>query len=188
MSRVRCKITGKLPGLKDLQTAEEVRENARLVERRLREQRRKPAIERVEPPKLPEPKPKLVKPRPAEPLEPKPISIGQMTVIGIVARHYGVRPEDVVGPRRLRMFVTPRQVAAYVSRELLKRSSPQIGRKLNRDHSTILHAIERIEREAVSDPGLRAKLDDIMGEIEARIAFIERFFGVSTTATENCHG
>lgn len=68
-------------------------------------------------------------------------------IIACIAWHMGVEPSDIIGCRRHEKTVLARTVAAYV---LVKRgnSSAQVGKWLNRDHSTVLHAIGIFERKA----------------------------------------
>ncbi|WP_292019216.1 chromosomal replication initiator protein DnaA [Maritimibacter sp. UBA3975] len=69
-----------------------------------------------------------------------------------VAEHYGVRFSDMIGPKRLRSIARPRQVAMMLSKELTTRSYPDIGRRFGgRDHSTVMHAVKRVEELIKSD-------------------------------------
>lgn len=81
-----------------------------------------------------------------------------------VARHYSVSRADMLSARRTANVVRPRQVAMYLSKKLTGRSLPEIGRRTgNRDHTTILHAVNKIEalRERDTD------LDGVIIAIEA---------------------
>ncbi|QLF69179.1 chromosomal replication initiator protein DnaA [Peteryoungia desertarenae] len=64
----------------------------------------------------------------------------------IVARHYNVSRQELVSNRRTRVIVKPRQIAMYLSKTLTPRSFPEIGRRFGgRDHTTVLHAVRKIE-------------------------------------------
>ncbi|MGW9229904.1 chromosomal replication initiator protein DnaA [Pseudorhizobium sp. NPDC055634] len=64
----------------------------------------------------------------------------------IVARHYNVSRQELVSNRRTRVVVKPRQIAMYLSKTLTPRSFPEIGRRFGgRDHTTVLHAVRKIE-------------------------------------------
>ncbi len=64
----------------------------------------------------------------------------------IVARHYNVSKTELLSNRRTRTIVKPRQVAMYLSKVLTPRSLPEIGRRFGgRDHTTVLHAVRKIE-------------------------------------------
>ncbi|WP_412058979.1 chromosomal replication initiator protein DnaA [Bartonella sp. DGB2] len=64
----------------------------------------------------------------------------------IVARHYNISKQDLLSARRTRTIVKPRQVAMYLAKVLTPRSLPEIGRRFGgRDHTTVLHAVRKIE-------------------------------------------
>ena len=64
----------------------------------------------------------------------------------IVARHYNVSRQELVSNRRTRVVVKPRQIAMYLAKTLTPRSFPEIGRRFGgRDHTTVLHAVRKIE-------------------------------------------
>ena len=72
-----------------------------------------------------------------------------------VAQHFGLRVGDMLGPRKTRAIVRPRQVAMYLCRQLTSRSLPEIGNKFGkRDHTTVIHAINKVEELRSSDPSL----------------------------------
>ena len=63
-----------------------------------------------------------------------------------VAEHFNVRLAEMTSARRARAFARPRQVAMYLSKQLTSRSLPEIGRYFGgRDHTTVIHAVRRIE-------------------------------------------
>ena len=64
----------------------------------------------------------------------------------VVARHYNVSKADLLSARRTRTIVRPRQIAMYLAKMLTPRSLPEIGRRFGgRDHTTVLHAVRKIE-------------------------------------------
>lgn len=82
-------------------------------------------------------------------------------IIRVVADHYGLTPTDIRSGRRERKVVHPRMIATYIARNLTELSYPQIGRFVGgRDHSTAVHAFQKIERliEA-GDTQLQADID-----------------------------
>jgi hypothetical protein len=86
-------------------------------------------------------------------------------VIKAVAYHYGISRNDILSPRRDKDVVRPRQVAAYLSKELTCRSLPEIGRRMDRDHSTIIHSVRRINQRLAEDNGLAEDIAEIKREI-----------------------
>jgi hypothetical protein len=68
----------------------------------------------------------------------------------VVAGSYGLTMEQLMSNRR--DCAWPRQVAMYLSRELTPKSYPGIGRLFNRDHTTVIHACQRVEFKMATDP------------------------------------
>ena len=63
-----------------------------------------------------------------------------------VSEHYNIRLSDMIGPKRVRNYARPRQVAMYLSKKLTSRSLPEIGRRFGgRDHTTVMHGVRKIE-------------------------------------------
>ena len=78
----------------------------------------------------------------------------------IVARHYNVSKQELVSNRRTRVIVKPRQIAMYLSKTLTPRSFPEIGRRFGgRDHTTVLHAVRKIEDLIAKDTKLNHELE-----------------------------
>jgi len=93
-----------------------------------------------------------VYPNPKRILEPE-------QVVALVAEHFSLTLEQMRGPKRDRDIVVPRQIAAYLSREETDASLVRIGAALGgRDHSTIIHACDKIEREMAYDGDLRREV------------------------------
>lgn len=83
-------------------------------------------------------------------------------IIKLVSRHYGVSKPDILSQRRHRSVVWPRQIGMYLSKQLTARSLPEIGRRFgNRDHTTVLHAIRKIEGVISDNPRLREEIEDL---------------------------
>jgi chromosomal replication initiator protein len=76
--------------------------------------------------------------------EPKRVKIEDIQ--RIVAKHYNVQRQDLLSNRRTHNVVMPRQIAMYLAKTLTPRSLPEIGRRFGgRDHTTVLHAVRKIE-------------------------------------------
>ena len=72
-----------------------------------------------------------------------------------VAEHFNVRLGEMTSDRRARAVARPRQVAMYLAKQLTTRSLPEIGRKFGgRDHTTVMHAVRKIEELKGTDPAL----------------------------------
>ncbi|MCM2291589.1 chromosomal replication initiator protein DnaA [Allorhizobium sp. BGMRC 0089] len=78
----------------------------------------------------------------------------------IVARHYNVSRQELVSNRRTRVIVKPRQIAMYLSKTMTPRSFPEIGRRFGgRDHTTVLHAVRKIEELISGDQKLSQEIE-----------------------------
>ena len=88
-------------------------------------------------------------------------------ILKFVSRHYNVSRTDILSARRTRPIVRPRQIAMYLAKTMTPRSLPEIGRRFGgRDHTTVLHAVRKIEAERASDQKLAEELDVIRRMIE----------------------
>ncbi len=77
-----------------------------------------------------------------------------------VAQHFNIRLADMHSARRARAVARPRQVAMYLAKQLTTRSLPEIGRKFGgRDHTTVMHAVKRIEELRQTDATLAEDID-----------------------------
>lgn len=81
-------------------------------------------------------------------------------VLRAVTGHFNVSRADLLSPRRHKSVVYPRQVGMFLAKTLTTRSLPEIGRKFGgRDHTTVLHAVRKIERLVGEDNGVRESVD-----------------------------
>jgi chromosomal replication initiator protein len=96
----------------------------------------------------------------------RPKHLSSRQIIERCAKHYQVSIEDIVGPKRDKDIVVPRQIAMYMLRSELHLSFPKIARELGRkDHTTAIHSVEKIEREQRIDASIR----DALAEIKERL-------------------
>jgi hypothetical protein len=80
----------------------------------------------------------------------------------VVARKYNVRRSDLLCSRRTANIVRPRQVAMYLAKILTLRSLPEIGRHFGgRDHTTVLHAVRKIEARRSNDTALAEEIEGL---------------------------
>ena len=90
--------------------------------------------------------------------EPKRVRIEDIQKV--VGRHYAVSRNDLLSNRRTQVIVRPRQIAMYLSKTLTPRSLPEIGRRFGgRDHTTVLHAVRKIERLLGEDGKLAQEIE-----------------------------
>ena len=85
-----------------------------------------------------------------------------------VAEHYHLKLSDMMSARRAREVARPRQVAMYLAKKLTARSLPEIGRRFgNRDHTTVMHAVKRIEELRAIDRDIDADVNRLTRLLEA---------------------
>lgn len=96
----------------------------------------------------------------------RPKHLSAKQIIERTARHFQIPIEDIVGPKRDKDIVVPRQIAMYMLRSELHLSFPKIARELGRkDHTTAIHSVEKIEKESRIDANIR----DAINEIKERL-------------------
>jgi len=85
----------------------------------------------------------------------------------VVARQYNVSRADLLSSRRTANVVRPRQVAMYLAKILTLRSLPEIGRRFGgRDHTTVLHAVRKIETLAGNDSSFAEEIESLKRQLQ----------------------
>ena len=85
-----------------------------------------------------------------------------------VSDHYNIRLSDMIGPKRVRSYARPRQVAMYLCKQLTSRSLPEIGRRFGgRDHTTVMHGVKRIEELKIQDGQIAEDIEMLRRALEA---------------------
>ncbi|WP_293572958.1 chromosomal replication initiator protein DnaA [Phaeobacter sp.] len=85
-----------------------------------------------------------------------------------VSEYYNIRMSDIIGPKRLRSYARPRQVAMYLCKQLTSRSLPEIGRRFGgRDHTTVMHGVRRIEELKTIDGQIAEDVEMLRRALEA---------------------
>lgn len=98
----------------------------------------------------------------------RPKHLSAKQIIERTARHFQIPIEDMMGPKRDKDIVVPRQIAMYILRSELHLSFPKIAHELGRkDHTTAIHSIDKIEREARADASMRMAISEIKEHLYA---------------------
>ena len=85
----------------------------------------------------------------------------------VVSAHFKISLDLLVSNKRSKEIAMARQVAMYLARQLTKSSLPDIGRQFGgKDHTTVLHACEKIRRLVESDGQLKAELDQLVSRLQ----------------------
>lgn len=88
-------------------------------------------------------------------------------VIKVIADYFGVESKELKGERRTALVAFPRQVCMYVLREDYKYPLEKVAEFLNRsDHTTVLHAVDKIKTKIMKDDDFRSKMNDIKHSLE----------------------
>ena len=86
----------------------------------------------------------------------------------IVASFFHISLQDMLSPRRSRSLARPRQIAMYLSKKLTSKSLPDIGRKFsNRDHTTVIHAVKKIDQLIEKDEGIKNNIIEIKKQLQS---------------------
>jgi chromosomal replication initiator protein len=98
----------------------------------------------------------------------RPKHISARTIIERTAKYFHVSIEDILGPKRDKDIVVPRQIAMYMLRSELHLSFPKIAHELGRkDHTTAIHSIEKIQREVSCDGPIRQSVNELKEKLYA---------------------
>lgn len=98
----------------------------------------------------------------------RPKHLSSKQVIERISKHFQIPIEDLLGPKRDKDVVIPRQVAMYMLRNELHLSFPKIARELGRkDHTTAIHSVEKIEQELNFDSNMRQHISEIKERLYA---------------------
>lgn len=98
----------------------------------------------------------------------RPKHLNPRIIIERTAKYFHVPMEDILGPKRDKDIVVPRQIAMYMLRSELHLSFPKIARELGRkDHTTAIHSVEKIGKELNLVPGVREAVQDIKERLYA---------------------
>ncbi len=97
--------------------------------------------------------------------KPKPITSD--LIQEVVASHFDLKVEDFKSRKRNRPIAYPRQIAMYICRELTDLSLPKIGDEFGgRDHTTVIHAYDKISQEIEEDPQVKETIDNLIKKIQ----------------------
>ncbi len=87
----------------------------------------------------------------------------------VVARRWGVTPEGLRSKARIKTLTVPRQIAMYLARDLLQMQLVEIGQAFGgRDHSTVIHSVDKVQRQIARDRGFRERIEMARQELSAQ--------------------
>lgn len=87
-------------------------------------------------------------------------------IVEVVAEHFGITPEDIMSKRRNTEYVLPRQICMYLCRKYTDDSLQSIGKAVGKkDHTTVIHGIEKITEDIEKNDELKGKIDIIIKKL-----------------------
>lgn len=93
-------------------------------------------------------------------------SVSSKKVIQVVAKHFDIESSDILGKKRIKELVYPRQIVMYLLREQLNQSYPQIGETLGgKDHTTVMHGVNKITAARKKDADIEQDIKEIQHEL-----------------------
>ena len=94
-------------------------------------------------------------------------------IIEVVSQHFNLNPSDITSKKRPREISFPRQIVMYLCRTLTDFSLPQIGNKLGkRDHTTVLHGYEKINKAIVTDIHLKNTIEILKTDLYLKYLYL----------------
>lgn len=99
---------------------------------------------------------------------PKPRNITIESIQNEVCNYYDIKLLDMMSNKRSREIVLPRQIAMYLARHFTDASFPLLGDQFRRDHTTVIHACEKIEKKLLKDVKLKEHIEELMEKISPR--------------------
>jgi len=101
-------------------------------------------------------------------MEAEPVKVDVDTIIRVVSDHFKMPVSDILGKKRNKEIVMPRQIAMFLAREMGGMSYPDIGRAFGRDYTTVIHSFEKIKSEVKKDSLLKNVISEIRSKAHAR--------------------
>ena len=98
---------------------------------------------------------------------PKQANLSNDVIIRVVAEYFGLTPNDLKGKKRTGNIVFARQLAMYIAREMTDYSTTEVGQDFGgKDHTTVMHSIDKIKGKLLTDPTLESTIDSIKLQIK----------------------
>ncbi len=95
----------------------------------------------------------------------EPVTVTVDKIFAAIYKKYNIERKDIVGPKRTKDIAMARHITVYVIRSVTDMSLPNIGKIIDRDHSTVMSSIETVEKRMLQDPVFRSEIEDMVKEI-----------------------
>lgn len=98
---------------------------------------------------------------------PRQANLSMDNIIRVVAEFFSLTPNDLKGKKRTQNITFPRQLAMYIAREMTEYSTTELGNEFGgRDHTTVMHSIEKIQGKLITDPSLDSTIESLKRSIK----------------------
>lgn len=91
-------------------------------------------------------------------------------ITALVATRYGLTFDQLMSKERLARFVMPRHIAIFLARHITRRGTPDLGGRFNRDHSTVINTLDKVERLSISDFQFGAEIAAVECHVRRKLA------------------
>jgi len=96
----------------------------------------------------------------------EPVTVTVDKIFASIQKKYNIKREDIVSSKRTKDIANARHITVYTIRSVTDMSLPNIGKIIDRDHSTVLSSIEAVEKKMAQNPVYRAEIEELVKEIK----------------------
>ena len=96
----------------------------------------------------------------------EPVTVTVDKIFAAVYKKYDIKKEDIVSSKRTKEIANARHITVYVIRQITDMSLPNIGKVIERDHSTVLSSLDAVEKRMMQNPVFRAEIEEMIKEIK----------------------
>ena len=96
----------------------------------------------------------------------EPVTVTVDKIFASIQKKYNIKREDIVSSKRTKDIANARHITVYTIRSVTDMSLPNIGKVIDRDHSTVLSSIEAVEKKMAQNPVYRAEIEELVKEIK----------------------
>ena len=96
----------------------------------------------------------------------EPVTVTVDKIFAFIQKKYNIKREDIVSSKRTKEIANARHITVYTIRSVTEMSLPNIGKIIDRDHSTVLSSIESVEKRMAQNPVFRAEIEEMVKEIK----------------------
>ena len=96
----------------------------------------------------------------------EPVTVTVDKIFAAVYKKYNIKKEEIVSSKRTKEIANARHITVYIIRQITDMSLPNIGKIIERDHSTVISSLETIDKRMTQNPVFRAEMDEMIKEIK----------------------